>query len=81
MATMVCTRHKAPVPMARVVNEVGAEHEGTAKARCSKCCKVVDCAVCPKCQNTVCVQCYNKAVEGHGKPPRLGPPLGETSSF
>jgi len=83
---MLCQRHKVPVEMYRVVNQAGTligqeDVSGTAKARCSRCSMVVDCAYCPKCENKICVPCYNKHVENHGKPPKLGPSLGETSSI
>ncbi len=80
MATkMTCHRHKAEVEMYRVTNPPGDPNEGTAKARCSKCSLVVDCAYCPKCENTICVKCYNKSIDDKGKPPKIGPSLGETS--
>ena len=78
---MICQRHKAPVEMYRVTNPPGTPNAGTSIARCSKCCKNVPCAYCPKCQNTVCLPCYNKAGAEKGKAPKLGPSLGESSSI
>lgn len=56
---MICRRCK--VPMVRVVNE-----RQTAHATCTRCSNYVECAICPKCRNTVCVKCYNKP------PPTIG---------
>jgi hypothetical protein len=77
MAAMVCQRHKVPVEMMRVVNDASTPQfpAGSATARCSRCSKNVDCAYCPKCNNTICVACYNKSIDQKGQPPRLGPSL------
>lgn len=66
--------------MQRVQNAQG-EYAGTSKARCSRCSKIVDCAICPSCGNTICLSCYNKGIEQKGKPPTIGPSIGETSSL
>jgi len=50
---MICRRCRTA--MVRVVNQ-----NQNAYATCNRCGKFVECAVCPKCQNITCVQCYNK---------------------
>lgn len=75
------TQNKLVPGEAAPAAEKEVDVSGTAKARCMRCSMIVDCAYCPKCNNTICVSCYNKGLENHGKPPKLGPSLGETSSI
>lgn len=73
------TRVKGEAEPAATTKEVDVS--GTAKARCMRCSMIADCAYCPRCNNTICVPCYNKGIENRGQPPKLGPSLGETSSI
>lgn len=66
---MICRRCKTP--MVRFVNE-----RQTAHTVCARCNNFVECAVCPKCRNTVCVKCYNKP-----PPKATGDPLIPSGSI
>jgi len=59
---MICLRCKSQ--MYQVVGPAGA------KAFCSGCSQWVDCAQCsiPRCGDTKCLSCYNKAVTGVKRP-------------
>jgi hypothetical protein len=64
-----CPRHKSPTKMYRITNA-----QGTAIAKCSHCCRDVECAYCQKCGYQVCIPCYNKTVAQKGRPPAVGGP-------
>ena len=58
------------VPMVRVVND-----RQTAHATCGRCSNFVECAICPTCQRTLCLKCYNKPPPKPGGGPLISSEL------
>lgn len=67
---MICLRCRPDQPMYRVKNV-----QGTAIEKCNRCCKSVECALCPKCGNKICLACYNKTLTERSSPPNSTGPL------
>ena len=61
---MNCKRCRTP--MVRFSGPNGSTH-----TTCGRCCRYVDCAICPKCNVTSCLRCYNKPPPAKAKGPLI----------